>query len=98
MDINRNNNINKNTDIGKEILKSIQIIIEQKLNALPADQTYASVIKKANTDNTYVILDRTGNERTVKCSIPGARLQVMQRVWVKEPCGDLKHIHICGVC
>ena len=98
MDIRKDKIMDKNTDIGKEILKSIQIMVEQKLNALPADQTYASVIKRTNTDNTYVILDRTGNERTVKCSIPGIRLQVMQRVWVKEPCGDLKHIHICGVC
>lgn len=98
MDIRNDNIMSKNTDIGQEILKSIQIMIEQKLSTHPADQTYASVIKKVNIDNTYVILDRTGNERTVKCSIPGVRLQVMQRVWVKEPCGDLKHIHICGVC
>ncbi len=98
MAINTDKNTGKNADVGKEILKSIQIMIEQKLNAIPADQTYASVIKKANADNTYVILDRTGIERTVRCSLPGIRLQVMQRVWVKEPCGNLKHIHICGVC
>lgn len=98
MAINTDKNTGKHADIGKEILKSIQIMVEQKLSAVPADQTYASVVKKANADNTYVILDRTGIERTVKCSIPGIRLQVMQRVWIKEPCGNLKHIHICGVC
>ena len=62
MDISMDKSMDKNTDIGKEILKSIQIMVEQKLNTCPADQTYASVIKKANTDNTYVILDRTGTE------------------------------------
>ncbi len=85
-------------DIGNEILKSVQIMVDQKLSVHRSDKTYVSVIKKVNPDGTYVILDNTGNERNVKCCIPGISLRTMQRVWVKEPCGDLKRIHICGIC
>lgn len=83
-------------DIGKEIIKSIQIMIDRKINNYKADKTYKSVIKAINSKG-YVILDNTGNERIVKCCIPGLELKVGQSVWVKEPMGDLKGIHICGV-
>ncbi|MBD5463232.1 MAG: hypothetical protein HDR24_09290 [Lachnospiraceae bacterium] len=60
------------------------------------DRTYQSVIKRI-TPKGYVVLDETGSERTVGCCIPGMELSVMQKVWVKEPMGDLKGLHICGV-
>lgn len=83
-------------DIGKEIIKSIQIMIDRRINGYKADRTYRSAIK-AITPKGYVILDPSGAERTVKCCIPGIELKVGQNVWVKEPEGNLNGIHICGV-
>ncbi len=83
-------------ELGKELLKTIQIMIDRKLNNYKADRTYQSVIKEI-TPKGYVILDRAGSERTVQCCIPGIELRKFQRVWVKEPMGDLKGLHICGV-
>lgn len=83
-------------DLGKEILKSIQIMVDKKLDNYKADRTYQSIIKEI-TPKGYVVLDRTGDKRTVKCCIPGLELRVMQKVWVKEPLGKLNELHICGV-
>lgn len=83
-------------DFKTEILKSIEAVINQKMNNYKADRTYKSVIKNI-TQKGYVILDNAGSERTVTCCIPNVELKVGQRVWVKEPTGDLKGLHICGV-
>lgn len=83
-------------DFKTEILKSIQTIIDKKLDNFKADRTYKSVIKNI-TPKGYVTLDETGSERTVPCGIPNVELKVGQYVWVKEPMGDLKGLHICGV-
>ena len=84
-------------DLGEQIIKSIQIIIDRKLSNYKSDRTFTSVIKKKNSNGTYVILDDSGGERTVKCCIPGLELKVGQSVWVKEPMSSLRDIHICGV-
>ena len=77
-----------------EILKTIKYAVErQKINC---DRTYKSIIKGINKKG-YVVLDRTGSERTVKCCIPGIELRPGQSVYVKEPMGDLKGLHTCGV-
>lgn len=83
--------------LGKEIIKSIQIMIDKKLSNYQTDRTFVSVIKMKNSNGTYVILDESGGERTVKCCIPNINLNVGQRVYVKIPLSDLKKIHICGV-
>ena len=83
-------------DLGKEIIKSIQIIVDRKLSNYKADKTYKSVIKKI-TPKGYVILDNAGSERTVKCCIPNLDLKIGQSVWVKEPSGKLSDLHIVGV-
>ena len=83
-------------DLGKEILKSIQIMIDRTLHTYKSDRTYQSVIKRT-TPKGYVILDEAGSERTVPCCIPGLELSEMQKVWVKEPMGRLVDLHICGV-
>jgi len=83
-------------ELGKELLKSMQIMIDRKLNTYKADRTYQSVIKEI-TPKGYVVLDNSGNERTVQCCFPGLELRKMQMVWIKEPMGDLKGLHICGV-
>lgn len=82
------------SNIADEILKTIKYAVDKK--AINCDSTYQSVIKRI-TKKGYVILDQSGNERTVQCSIPGVELREMQRVWVKEPMGNLRKLHICGV-
>lgn len=82
--------------LGEELIKTIQIIVNRKLNNFKADRTYQSVIKRI-TSKGYVVLDQSGNERTVKCCIPGLKLNVGQKIWVKEPMGDLRNIHITGI-
>ena len=83
-------------DFKTEILKSIETIINRKINNYKADRTYKTVIKQI-TKKGYVILDETGSERTVQCCIPGIELRVGQYVWVKEPMSDLRNLHIVGV-
>lgn len=87
---------NCSMDLGREILKSIQIMIDRKLDNYRADITYKTIIKDI-TKKGYVVLDRAGSERTVQCCIPGVELKERQTVWVKEPMGDLKGAHICGL-
>ncbi len=81
-------------NIADEILKAIKYAIER--TTVNCDRTYKSVIKRIDKKG-YVVIDRTGSERTVKCCIPGTEFKVGQSVWIKEPMGDLKGLHICGV-
>lgn len=83
-------------DLGEEILKTIQIMINRKLRNYRADRTYKSIIRNI-TSKGYVVLDDAGSERTVQCVIPGITLRIGQSVYVKEPCGKLNDLHICGV-
>ena len=83
-------------DFKTEILKSIQTMIDRKLDNYKSDKTYKSVIKGI-TKKGYVVLDLAGSERTVQCCIPNVKLKVGQYVFVKEPMGDLRSIHICGI-
>lgn len=83
-------------DFQTEIVRSIQLMFDQKIGRYKADKTYPSVVKGISRKG-YVILDSAGSERTVKCCIPNVSLRVGQRVFVKEPMGDLRLIHICGV-
>ena len=83
-------------DFREELIKSMQTMIDNKLSCHNSDRTYRSVIKRIDKKG-YVIIDRTGSERTVKCCIPGIEFRVGQSVWVKEPMGKLNDIHICGV-
>lgn len=83
-------------DLGEELLRTIQIMINRKLNNYRADRTYQTIIKRIDK-NGYVVLDQTGQERTVPCGIPNVELKPMQRVYVKEPLGNLNELHICNV-
>lgn len=82
------------SNIADEIIKTIKYAIDKK--AINCDRTYQSVIKRI-TPQGYVVLDQSGNERTVGCCIPGLELKAGQRIWVKEPMDDLRHLHIVGV-
>ena len=83
-------------DIGTEILESIQIMIDNKLNKYKTDRTFVSVVKEI-TPKGYIILDETGCKRTVKCAIPNVELKAGKNVWVKVPRGNLNQMHICGI-
>ena len=80
----------------EEIFKSIQTMVDRAVANSKVDIIYQSIIKNI-TPKGYVILDRSGQERTVQCCIPGVNLRIMQSVFVKEPMGDLKGLPICGV-
>lgn len=86
----------KKMNFKEEIFRSIQDMVNRAAANSKADITYQSIIKNI-TQKGYVILDRYGSERTVPCCIPGVNLRIMQSVWVKEPMGDLKKLHIVGV-
>lgn len=79
----------------EEIFKSIQTMLDRSIANYKADRTYKSVIKKV-TPKGYVILDDSGCERTVSSSSI-VELKEGQRVWVKEPMGNIKDLHICGI-
>jgi len=86
----------ENMDLGEELLKTMQIMINRKLRNYKADRTYQTIIKRIDKKG-YVIIDETGSERTVPCCIPGLELRPLQKVYVKEPLGKLSELHICGV-
>lgn len=83
------------SSISDEILKAIQYAIDRK--TINCDVTYKSRIKAVKSNKGYVVLDRSGSERTVKCCIPGVELKIGQSVWDKEPSGRLSDMHIVGV-
>ena len=83
-------------DLGEELLKTIQIMINRKLRKYKADRTYRTVIKRIDKSG-YVITDEAGQERTVPCGIPNVELRPMQSVYVKEPLGKVNELHICNV-
>lgn len=82
------------SNIADEILKTIKYAVDRK--AVNCDRTYQTIIKRIDK-NGYVVLDQTGQERTVPCGIPNVELKPMQRVYVKEPLGNLNELHICSV-
>lgn len=81
-------------NIADELLKAIKYAVDKK--AINCDRTYQSVIRDISPKG-YVVPDNSGSERTVQCCLPGAALKRGQKVWIKEPMGDLKGIHICGL-
>lgn len=83
-------------DLGKEILKAIQIMVNKKFKNYSADRTYRTVIKRIDK-NGYVITDQAGQERIVPCGIPNVELRSGQSVYVTEPLGKINELHICNV-
>lgn len=81
-------------NVSDEILRAIKYALDRK--KIYCDRTYKSVIKSVNTKG-YVVLDETGNERTVQCCLPNVELRPGQGVWIREPMGRLNDLHICGV-
>jgi len=82
------------SNIADDILKTIKYAVDRK--SVKCDRTYRTVVKRIEK-NGYVIIDDNGSERTVPCGIPNVTLRVGQSVYVKEPLGNLKELHICSV-
>ena len=84
-------------DLGKEIIKSIQIMLDRKISNYKTDKTFSSTVDKVNANDTYVILGEDGSQRTVYSSIPSFKPEAFTKVWVKMPYGSLNNMHICGI-
>ena len=82
------------SNIADEILKTIKYAVDRK--AVNCDRTYRTIIKRIDKSG-YVITDQAGQERTVSCGIPIVELRPGQSVYVKEPMGNLKELHICSI-
>lgn len=80
----------------EEIFKAVQDMVNMAVVNSKVDRTFKTVIKGV-VKNGYVITDQAGQERTVPCGIPNVELKPGQSVWVKEPMGNLRKLHICGV-
>ena len=96
-----NQNINEINSTNPEDIEVINVLAREIIkavrgNIVNCDRTYRTVIKRVDK-NGYVIIDQAGQERTVPCGIPNIELRPMQSVWVKEPMGRLKDLHIVGV-
>lgn len=76
--------------------KAVDHMVDRAIANCKVDRTYRTFIKRIDK-NGYVIIDQTGQERTVPCGIPNVELRPMQSVYVKEPMGNLKELHICSV-
>lgn len=92
--MDKRNKYQEETDAINVLVNYILKAVDNK--TVNCDKTYKSVIKEITTKG-YVISDNSGQKRTVKCCIPNIELKVGQSVWVKEPMGKLRDIHICGV-
>ena len=83
-------------DFKTELLNAIQIMVNRKLDDYKADRTYKSVVKSI-PQKGYIVLDEAGSERIVPCCIHNLTHKAGQNVWLKEPMGELKGLHICGI-
>lgn len=83
------NNTNNN------ILKAIEIMIDQKNQKLNYDKTFKSTIWGKNDDGTYQISYM--NQLYNVYNALGTELELGQSVWVKIPSGVFRNMHICGV-
>ena len=81
--------------IGENILKSINILIDNKTKNLGYDKTFEGVVWGKNSNGTYKIsyMNETYN---VSCSL-GIDLELGERVLVKIPSGVFRRMHICGI-
>lgn len=87
-----------------ENAEAVDVIVKYILKAagkiqqnIKSDRTFPSAIKKVNSNKTYIILDDSGQERTVKCSIPGLELKVGMNVWITVPMGKVGMMFVSGV-
>lgn len=83
------------SEIGTNIIKSINTILEEKLKSLKYDKTFKSTVWGKNEDGTYQISYM--NQLYNVYNALGTDLPLGQSVWVKIPAGIFRNMHICGV-
>ena len=82
--------------ISENILKSINILLENKIKSLKLTQLFKTTIWGKNDDGTYKI-----SYMNQKYNVPnglGVDLNVGQSVWVTIPSGIFRHMFISGIC
>ena len=84
------------SEIGTSIIKSINILLEEKLKSLKYDKTFKSTVWGINDDGTYQISYK--NQLYDVPNALGTNLSIGQSVWVKIPSGIFRNMHICGIC
>lgn len=89
-DLNKETNDMINS-LAKQIAKALNYVV------IECDKTFISVVKKANSDGTYDVLDNYGTKRTVVLALPNITLSEGQRVYVTIPSGDLTKMYISGI-
>ena len=82
--------------IGENILKSINILLENKIKGLKFDRTFKTTIWGKNTDGTYQISHM--NQKYDVYNGLGVDLSIGQSVWVTIPSGIFRHMFISGIC
>lgn len=82
-------------EIGTNIIKAVNTLIQEQLKKLKYDKTFKSTIWGKNDDGTYQI-SHLGQLYTVYNAL-GTDLPLGQSVWVKIPSGIFRNMHICGV-
>ena len=89
-------NINEETN---EMINSLAREIAKAITHANAnfDRTFISVVKKANSNGTYEVLDEYGNIRTCVLALPNVTLSEGERVYITIPCGNLNKIFISGI-
>lgn len=83
------------SEIGNSIIKSINMILDKKLEGIKYDKTFKSTIWGKNNDGTYRISYK--NQLYNVYNALGTELSAGQSVWVKIPGGIFRNMHICGV-
>lgn len=81
--------------IKDSILKSIEILVNEKISNLKYDKTFKSTVWKINENGTYQIR-YLGQPYNVHNAL-GTTLSLGQSVWVKIPSGTFRNMHICGI-
>ena len=83
------------TNIKQEILNTIDIIIEQKINNLKFDKTVRGTVKEILNDDYYKI-NISGAEYTLKYT--KEKLKIYSSVYVLIPNNDYKNMFVlCSV-
>jgi hypothetical protein len=79
-------------DIKKEILKTIEYIVDSKLRRASFDKTYNGIIKVINGDGTYNVMIDNKTYTNIKSTVP--IIQVNDIVKVTAPQNQFSQIYI----
>ncbi len=83
------------SEIGSNIIKSINTLLYERIKNLKYDKTFKSTVWCKNDDGTYQISYM--NQLYNVYNAIGTDLSLGQEVWVKIPSGIFREMHICGI-